>query len=693
MDLSGQSTQEKGKSDLMRVRHQTGQEQSDSSKNRVSPPNNPLAPNYPTQPGGVLPPWSLVFLLAACGGGGGGGGRPQTAAPAGPTYTDPYDNYWAVGLRADYVPPSSGYARKPHPGISTILPDNIQPLSSSIPAYSRDRFDVYENHPVHKPVLDIGKLIPDANLPDGIGDNSLFRMDEAGRIFFREAPDFEAPYDHGHGSRQGRDNHYHLYIRDDVTGRFLHAEIVIHDLVSERGWREALSRPPDHDRPAYNVRRDDIRPDHQPQETTEDSPIGIQHVISGWVWAMPTSGPLVLTWSMATFLSPDARINPNKLTSTKQIETFRMLINRAFAEFEKAANLRFVEVDENDYGMGHLRFRFGSPASSDENKHRNFAYLPGQANIDTTAQFGIRLIAEEDHDTMFGVILHEIGHALGLQHTYNSGYGWSESQLKPTLPSILLNSPDRYFPAAHSATSVPYSPILTKTDIAALQYLYGAPDSNDAGIIHKLTPAARQALEQRDEGVRPPVETGVLPRGEPAIEFSLSASEVTITAPLTEQKLADVRITDDSIGVNTPFFAPNRISWEHNSEKQQPAFTTRSQMFREMLEFRFEAGQWSLWLTPVREGFADWRSTFDSVTNSVTGEAERVYALDLYLASSGGTPQEPSRILTTRLRIILDESTGTGGDGTAVASHPDASRFLAFDQPDADMQALGADIL
>lgn len=633
--------------------------------------------------------WSLAFLLAACGGGGGGGVRPQTTTPPHPTDADPYKDYWAVGLRADYVPPRPGYARKPHPEISTSLPDNIQSLSSSIPAYSRDRFDVYENHPVHKPVLDIGKLLPGAGLPDGIGDNSLFRIDESGRIFFREAPDFEIPYDHSHGTRQGRDNHYHIYIQDGDTGRFLHAEIVIHNLISERGWREALSTPPDHDRPAYNVRRDDISPEHQPQETTDDNPIGIQHVISGWVWAMPTRGPLVLTWSMATFLSPDAHINPHKLTSAKQIETFRMLINRAFAEFEKAANLRFVEVDENEYGMGHLRFRFGSPDSSDE----NFAYLPGSAKIDTTAQLGIRLIAEEDHDTMFGITLHEIGHALGLQHTYDASSGWERTDLSPILPSILLTSPDRYFPAAHSATSVPYSPILTTTDIAALQYMYGAPGSHDSGIIRKLTPAARQAVEQRDEGVRPPVETDVLPRGEPATAFSLSVPEVRLTVPWAEQKLADVMIADDGIGVNTPFFAPNRTSWKYNSETQQSGFITRSQTFREMLEFRQEADQWSLWLVPVRKGFESWASTFEHVF--INGKlVERYFDLDLYLASSGGTPQEPSHILTARLRIILDESTGTGGNGTAAAAqHTEEASFFSVDQTETDIQMPEADIL
>jgi len=640
----------------MHVRRQTsGGNRTVQKSAALSPAIHPATDN-PLWPGGALPMWSLTLLLAACGG---GGGAPQTTHRPEHTYSDPFEAYWAVGLAWDYDAPVRGYAQKPHPGTSTNIPDNIQPLPAVITAYKQERFDVYENHPVHKPVLDIGKQIERASLPEEMGDNSLFSMDESGRIFFREAPDFETRYDHEHGPRPGQDNHYHLYIQDGVTDRFIHAEIVIHDLVSERAWREGLNRAPEHDRPAYNVRRDDIRPEHQPQETTEDAPIGIHHVISGWVWAIPTSGPLVLTWWM--------------------------LINRAFAEIEKAANLRFVEVDENNYGMGHLRFRF------DPSGPVNHAYLPGNSNIHTTAQFGIRLIAEENHDTMFGVILHEIGHALGLQHTYDSGYGWSESPLEPTLPSIPLTSPDRYFPAAHSATSVPYSPILSKTDIAALQYMYGAPGSNDSGIVRKLTPAARQAVEQKEDGFRPPVETDVLPRGEPATAFSLSVPEVRIAVPWAEQKLADVMITDDGIGVNTPFFAPMRRKVAYNHETQKPSLVEEPLIFREMLEFRFEGGQWSLWLVPVRNGFEDWVNSFKPEFDPGTGKlVQRHFDLDIYLASSGGTPQEPSQILTTRLRIILEETADNGGAG---APQSEAASFLPFDQAEPDMQSPEADIL
>ena len=86
----------------------------------------------------------------------------------------------------------------------------------------------------------------------------------------------------------------------------------------------------------------------------------IKILLHGRAWAMPQEGPLIITWSFATPQSPlGSRIRPRDpydpnnpeggqryLVSQDKIETYREVFERAMAEFEAIANLKFVEVGE-----------------------------------------------------------------------------------------------------------------------------------------------------------------------------------------------------------------------------------------------------------------------------------------------------------------------------------------------------------
>ena len=87
--------------------------------------------------------------------------------------------------------------------------------------------------------------------------------------------------------------------------------------------------------------------DFQPSDIPEDQqPQGlVAHLISGLVYVMPAAGPLVLTWS----LDADLHLTLHSGTQT-EIDKARALVERAFAEFEAVANIKFVEVAHHHVG-------------------------------------------------------------------------------------------------------------------------------------------------------------------------------------------------------------------------------------------------------------------------------------------------------------------------------------------------------
>ena len=371
--------------------------------------------------------------------------------------------------------------------------------------------EIYENFPTTKSVF----TAPEGyRLVGGYGDNQLFRLAADGRLFFRNMPDFEAPAD------LGGDNTYQIRLsRREADGElsFINLSVFIVNLEHELYTPQPIGRNSAEDqafmaenaKPILNFSKQDIFDQGLPVPGALT-----QYLLSGVAWRMPEQGPLVLTWSLVTESSKRQREAeeisrqhhaelPRSFIKTQiQIDQARRYIEAVLAEFERAANVRFVEVEHSQNNRGDVPITYlflpenyehidGTPGA--------WAGYPG-----AKARFVQLFKPWEPYTYYRGEPVHEIGHAMGLRHPFDAhGQGRTSWEARPELRSD--------FGTIMSYASKTNWVGLTKADIAVLRFLYGAPQAGQAGT---QRPGIETILGERANERRPPAEQ-VLPKDEP----------------------------------------------------------------------------------------------------------------------------------------------------------------------------------
>lgn len=227
----------------------------------------------------------------------------------------------------------------------------------------------------------------------------------------------------------------------------------------------------------------------------------INALSSGVQWSQSASSPLVLTysfpWSAGTpaFAGDYSDIQENKqglgLNSLQQAA-----VRKALGAWAAVANVQFVEVKDSSDSVGVLRFA-ATETDFFQGSASAWGYLPSDSwasggdvwlsSVDTTEAASASYWQPGGEGYL--LLVHEIGHALGLKHGFSGSNVLPDSldSRQHTIMSYTLHANGLYGSYANTAKGYEYKyyDIAPETpmplDIATVQHLYGANNNYHKG--------------------------------------------------------------------------------------------------------------------------------------------------------------------------------------------------------------------
>lgn len=185
--------------------------------------------------------------------------------------------------------------------------------------------------------------------------------------------------------------------------------------------------------------------------------------------------------------SSSSAFQPNVATFKPFNSAMQTAVDKALTFYSDVANLTFVKKTNdslNDQAI--LRYAFTSiddPQWKGDTSNIGAASSPGESTLSGDAWFPTTIYNYGDWgvpgSTMFQNILHETGHAMGLKHPQDGGsFGPSPSSHNSNEYSVMAYND---FLSGGVPFGGTYLQSLMMDDIAALQYLYGANYTHNAG--------------------------------------------------------------------------------------------------------------------------------------------------------------------------------------------------------------------